>query len=276
MNIQTFTTALFLLLISASSNGAVFIGNKRMPLPASHPVGTMVGRLFFNGKRICTASMVGPNVLLTAAHCFFDERDKIRSGTFVFKAGYSGGKAAYQSTIINSRINLGTSLFRDDEANDWAVANLDHPIGLKTGWFEIKTVTAIQMAAMKLDSLQMITYAQDFMAGESPLIENCKLTGSGYRSNYPQYLYFSHNCSSTPGGSGSPIFTVEKLPTGDSVAYLYLNSVRGSPGEISGKQIAFSDEVANAATPVQWFYKAMKDYRASSVGADLIWKFKSE
>jgi hypothetical protein len=71
------------------------------------------------------------------------------------------------------------------------------------------------------------------------------------------------------------MFMVEKLPTGDSVANLYAVSSGGIPRN-AGKELEYSHDVANVAVPIQWFYQAIKDYRASSVGADLIWKIKSE
>jgi V8-like Glu-specific endopeptidase len=267
--------AILITSLSIQAFGNVFIGNNRRPIAIDHAVRKMVGGLFLNGSRICTASLVGPSVLVTAAHCFLDDNNKFIKGEYVFKAGYSSGKSDKDSKLVSSKIKLGTLSRTEDPANDWAVAKLEKPIGLETGWLEVKNVSLQQMTKMRWEWFQNVTYALDHVSGEDPLTEFCRFTATTYRSSLPQNIYLRHNCSLTPGGSGSPMFLIEKLSDGSSVAYLYAVSIR-SVTESNGKQIAYSDLVSNSATNVEWFYQAIKDYRASSVGADLIWKFKSE
>jgi hypothetical protein len=176
MKIQKLISLLIVFLTAAPCFGTVFKGNSRTLLPADHPVRNFVGRLYLRGHRICTGSLVGPNVLLTSAHCFVDKDHKLESGEF--KAGYSQGNSVAQSKVLVNRLKLGTFFTIENQANDWAVAILESPIGLTTGWFEIKPVSALEMAVMKWDGLHMATYAIDLWGGEAPLIENCKFTGS--------------------------------------------------------------------------------------------------
>jgi V8-like Glu-specific endopeptidase len=254
---------LFLItVLSGPVSSTVFIGNNRKPLPLEHPASQMVGRLFLNGKRTCTASMVGRESLASAAHCFLDEKSKkFRPGNYVFKAGYSNGKAILESKIDSTKIVLGTLEVLKDPANDWAVARLENPIGDTTGWLEVKNTSVSEMAFMNWQDLQYVGYARDLEKGEVPMVENCNFTLGGFVKTSPQNFFLLNNCSFTPGGSGSPLIVVENSPNRKNIPYLYAIAT-ASVYDKDDNPVAFSNSVANSSVPVERFYRAIKAFNA--------------
>jgi V8-like Glu-specific endopeptidase len=238
----------------------VFIGNTRKLIAPDDPHSNMVGKLFFNGKGICTASLVGANVLLAAAHCFLDNKNKFDRGSYIFRAGYENGKAKFESKLT-TQIRLGTYAYQEDPANDWAVAKLELPIGNQTGWFELKNVSMGDMAWIKWRFVKIISYALDYDNGEIPVSENCLLTDYVFAPKYPQNLLYAHNCSVTKGGSGAPMFAVE-IREGLPTAFIYAITVQAPKIKNGDGPIEFSDDVANHSVAVERFYQTVIDFIA--------------
>src|SRR5262245_53663321 len=59
-----------------------------------------IGLLQIDGDEICTASVVAPRAVLTAAHCLFDDDDR-PSRTIVFYAGYDRGRATIEARGVD-------------------------------------------------------------------------------------------------------------------------------------------------------------------------------
>ena len=91
-----------------------------------------VGRLDVAGAAFCTAALIAPDVVLTAAHCLFDPRTKAVVGArdVVFHVGYRNGVAS-QSVSAHSYV-LHPKFEYDGDArgarvtNDVALVQLNH------------------------------------------------------------------------------------------------------------------------------------------------------
>src|SRR6185369_16792888 len=106
-----------------------------LPMPA-------IGLLQIDGDEICTASVVAPRAVLTAAHCLFDEQDR-PSRTLVFYAGYDRGRAAIEARGVDRVIPRGYSRKRHDASRDvdgldWALVRLDRDVGGVTGVLAVR------------------------------------------------------------------------------------------------------------------------------------------
>lgn len=93
-----------------------------------------VGRLDIAGASFCTAALIAPNQVLTAAHCLYDKdtQERIDPARMEFRAGWRNGRAsAYRRVkraVVHSDYVFQGELEASDVRNDIAILELDHPI----------------------------------------------------------------------------------------------------------------------------------------------------
>lgn len=217
-----------------------------------------VGRLDKPDGSHCTATLIDKNIIVTAAHCFVDGNShEIIKGDYQFQPGMKHGGSTYSSGITT--ITVGTKDPDNDRAHDWALAKLEQPLGEKVGWMGMTSMpNASQKFGQKIieSGLTMVGYGEDFMYGHTPSVEsNCGL--KGFDSNLK--IAF-HNCSTSKGSSGGPIFV---SPTdGSSHQILAINVAErrhGSDSSLTG--IPYSENDANIAIFVQLVFKAFEELR---------------
>ena len=122
-------------LLSGAVGAAVIGKDNRIPVPKDSvyaPVGRLES-LSMNGAgeredSRCTATLVGRDILLTAAHCVTDRHNGRPTGAGIrFHAIHFGGS----SMVINSTIRIGRP--HGPKKNDWALMRIHKPLGDKLG-----------------------------------------------------------------------------------------------------------------------------------------------
>jgi len=159
-----------------------------------------VGRLDMGGTGFCTAALIAPDLVLTAAHCLYDKQSgaRIDHNQIEFLAGWRNGRAAaYRSirrAVTHPDYVYSAQVSATRVRNDLALLELDHPIRLP----QIRPFGTASRPRTG-DSVGVVSYAKG--RSEAPsLQEVCRVL-----SRQDGVLVTS--CNVDFGSSGAPIFS---------------------------------------------------------------------
>ncbi len=159
-----------------------------------------VGRLDMGERAFCTATLIAPDRVLTAAHCLFDRSTGTRHEveTLTFRAGWRTGRAEAIRGVRRVAILPGygiegaTQLARI--AQDIALLELDQPIRT-TG---VRPIAAAEAGPVAGTVVTVVSYARD--RAEAPSMqESCRVLEQ--RAGGVLLL----SCAVDFGASGAPV-----------------------------------------------------------------------
>ena len=158
-----------------------------------------VGRLNLGRTGFCTAALVTPNVVLTAAHCLYNKHDgsRIPIENIEFQAGLRHGRAAAYRSVRRIVLHPSYDFYGHNElsrvGNDLALLELSKPIQTP-GVDPFRTQLTIDTGTQ----VQVVSYAVD--REEVPSLEN----GCSVLTRDADVMVLS--CEVDFGASGAPIF----------------------------------------------------------------------
>ena len=165
----------------------------------SHILGwEAVGRLDGSGGH-CTAVLIAPTLVLTAAHCLFRPKTNTRVDptAMVFRAGYRDGDTIAEAPVARAVVPQGF-----DNTAETLLAFLVHDVALLELATPIPATTAapyaVAGAAAEGAPVTVVSYGQSRMNAASRE-SGCRVTGAGRGA-----MVF--DCEGEPGSSGAPIF----------------------------------------------------------------------
>lgn len=170
-----------------------FTGNKYAEMWKKYPY-RAVGKLFFNAG-YCSASVIGDNVIVTAAHCVFDTATNTWYNNFSFCPAHRNGACPYgsypwtQAWILNNYINAPnfSSALRWDVAiiilGTSAGKSVDNVVGwLGRSWnfgYTQLITTIGYPAAKEAGKYSYVCIAETFAAGTDVMEMGCD-SGPGH------------------------------------------------------------------------------------------------
>lgn len=167
---------------------------------------SVVGRVRFETGSQCTASLVAPNVLATAAHCVSDDGRIRPAGLFETGDGLPGGTrtARVVDVLLDPEWDEAQFSAGDDlDGTDWALLRIDTPLGDELGYLHpLALVDSRGEARAREVQLSQAGYSWDTgdnLSGN----EACRILAAADDNT------MSHDCDTTRGDSGSPFMIQE-------------------------------------------------------------------
>jgi len=159
----------------------------------------VVGTLVDDNGGSCTATLIGEDILITAAHCIEYESGIDATGTFNTGFDRRGGPLSARAIDFFVSPERQTERSTSDEPSntDWALIRIDQPLGRELGFLGVRPLRNGDPQAAVGTTLLQAGYSWDTGDHLSGNLY-CEVIGIEEENK------LAHNCDTTTGDSGSP------------------------------------------------------------------------
>lgn len=226
-----------------------YVGDRRQDLNSNKAPWTAIGRLSTPRNTNCSATLIGPDLVLTAAHCILDKEGQFVQGNYQFQAGYNRGQMFASAGVVHAWWGSRQGHYTD---NDWAILQLDARLGDRLGWMGVRH-TDSQALYNNREVLYLAAYGSDYNSMQNPYWQR----DCNFRNFTPGYDFVMHDCSSSRGSSGGAMFVWDAQRGAHYIVAVNVAERRGN-SETSLRGLYYNDDNANIAIPTYKFFPTLK------------------
>ncbi|MBU2978217.1 trypsin-like peptidase domain-containing protein [Alteromonas sp. C1M14] len=184
------------------------------PTSELYTLSRRVGAVFVNGRPICTGSLVGPDLFLTNEHCAFSAGKAIPLSQYLFSFDYYVDDLKQVSGLP---LFKAVALLKYDAKLDYALYQLNQPVGNTLGWFPLADTDSAIINAQQVKIIQ-------HPAGRS---KEVVLKNTGLYKKYLNDGVIHYFADTEPGSSGSPVLSAD----GDTIIALHHSGFKDNQGK---------------------------------------------
>lgn len=229
------------------------------PLPWSAAIGRLDSE---EARGSCSATLVQPDIILTASHCLYGRGTDIRIIDFAFTPALDAGRERLRPVPVSAVIAMGWPITPDESGelngapkDDWALLRLARPID----FVEPLAVEKLRVAEIekRLDAGAVLSHAGFGVYGigsgkRLQIRDKCRLVADSADKLRTGADVIKNTCLVIPGDSGGPILLTE--PGGArSVVGIITNFWRSESGSdetsFGPSSVNFAGEITAPVTP---------------------------